>query len=192
MARPRQFDEQQILQAVTQLFWDKGYADTSLSDLCEATNLNRPSLYGAFGNKEQIFLKCLEAYREREFPRIMEGVDGEATALAKIRRIICNYSNFLSDCNQPCGCLVVSCQHHRNILPQGIQCNLERIHDDFVSLLEKFFQEAVSSGEMAGSPNPKEAATALVTQLYGLVILSSLDREKVPMVAKQIKGNLVR
>lgn len=186
MARPRQFDEQQTLQAVTQLFWDKGYEGTSLSDLCGATQLNRPSLYGAFGNKEAIFLKCLEAYREKEFPRILEGIDVEKTPLAKIRRIINNYSGFLTDCSQPCGCLVVSCQHHRNILPPSVKGYLERLHDDFVGFLEGLLLGAVANGELPSDTNAKDAALSLVSELYGLVILSSLDRSKVPMVGGQI------
>jgi len=184
MARPRQFDEEEILQKVTQLFWDKGYAETSLSDLCEATKLNRPSLYGAFGNKETIFLKCLEAYREKEFPKIMDGVDEESRPLEKIRRIIRNYSEFLSDCSQPCGCLVVACQHQRNILPECVQSYLEKIHADFVGLFEELLTDAIEAGELPKVTDVRNAAVSLVSQLYGLVILSSLERAKVPAVAQ--------
>lgn len=186
MARPRQFDEEEILQKVTQLFWDKGYAETSLSDLCEATKLNRPSLYGAFGNKETIFLKCLEAYRDKEFPKIMEGVEEESGPLAKVHRIIYNYSAFLSDSSQPCGCLVVACQHHRNILPECVQNYLESIHSDFVGFFEQLFGDAIKAGELPQETDAGNMAIGLVSQLYGLVILSSLEREKVPMVAQQI------
>ena len=190
MARPRQFDEQQILQKVTQLFWDKGYAETSLSDLCAATKLNRPSLYGAFGNKETIFLKCLEAYRENEFPKILEGVQIEKRGLAKIRRMIRNYSAFLTDCSQPCGCLVVSCQHHRNALPECVQSYLEKIHADFIGMIEQHFQEAIEAGELPDDTDAHHAATCLVAQLYGLVVLSSLERASVPAVAEEIVEGL--
>lgn len=190
MARPRQFDKEETLQKVTQLFWDKGYAETSLSDLCEATKLNRPSLYGAFGNKETIFLKCLEAYREKEFPKIMEGLEEESYPLAKIRRIISNYSTFLSDCSQPCGCLVVACQHQRNILPESVRSYLEKIHADFVRLFEKLFAEAIETGDLPEESDARNAAVSLVAQLYGLVILSSLERGKVSEVALLISHKL--
>ena len=190
MPRPRQFDEQEILQKVTQLFWVKGYAETSLSDLCEATKLNRPSLYGAFGNKETIFLKCLEAYREKEFPKIMEGVEEECGPLAKIHRIISNYSDFLSDCSQPCGCLAVACQHHRNILPECVQGYLEKIHTDFVGFFEKLFDQAIQAGELPKDTDARNAAISLVSQLYGLVILSSLERSNVTIVAQELIAKL--
>ena len=190
MARPRQFDKEETLQKVTQLFWDKGYAETSLSDLCEATKLNRPSLYGAFGNKETIFLKCLEAYREKEFPKIMDGVEEESSSLSKIRRIIRNYSTFLSDCSQPCGCLVVACQHQRNILPECVQSYLEAIHEEFVALFERLFGQVIQAGELPMDTDARNAAVSLVSQLYGLVILSSLDRGSVVGVAQKIAGSL--
>lgn len=60
--RPRKFDpEAAVLQAV-EVFWEKGYDGTSLDDLTEAMGINRPSLYAAFGDKGQLFLRAIEAY----------------------------------------------------------------------------------------------------------------------------------
>ena len=46
------------------VFWSKGYEGTSLSDLTAAMGINRPSLYAAFGNKQELFRKALERYGE--------------------------------------------------------------------------------------------------------------------------------
>src|ERR1700730_15623897 len=62
--RPREFDANDALQRALQVFWKKGYVGTSLSDLTEAMGINRPSLYAAFGNKEQLFRRVLELYFE--------------------------------------------------------------------------------------------------------------------------------
>ena len=62
MARPRKFDEQQVLEAARDQFWKNGYAATSLDDLTKATGLGKGSLYGAFGGKHQLFLKVLGTY----------------------------------------------------------------------------------------------------------------------------------
>lgn len=60
--RPRQYDPDTALDAAMRLFWEKGYAATSLTDLCEVTGMKRPSLYAAFGDKHAIYTQALERY----------------------------------------------------------------------------------------------------------------------------------
>ncbi len=63
--RKRTFDEEQALEAAMRVFWQKGYVGTSLSDLTAALGINKPSLYAAFGNKEQLFASALARYGSR-------------------------------------------------------------------------------------------------------------------------------
>ncbi len=60
--RPRKFDEDQALDGATRLFWQKGLSATSLDDLATAMQMNRPSIYNAFGNKEEIYRKSLARF----------------------------------------------------------------------------------------------------------------------------------
>src|ERR1700730_9634469 len=62
MARPRQFDEERVLQAARQQFWSTGYAGTSMDAIAAATGLGKGSLYGAFGDKHQLFLRVFDGY----------------------------------------------------------------------------------------------------------------------------------
>jgi TetR/AcrR family transcriptional regulator, copper-responsive repressor len=62
--RPPQYDPDAALDKAAQAFWKNGYAGTSLDDLVIATGMNRPSLYGAFGDKRAIYLATLERYRD--------------------------------------------------------------------------------------------------------------------------------
>src|ERR1041384_1335320 len=62
--RPRAYDPQVALARAAEKFWEAGYAGTSLDDLVAATGMNRPSLYAAFGDKRDLYLKTLEHYRE--------------------------------------------------------------------------------------------------------------------------------
>ena len=63
--RPRQYDAEQALTKAAGAFWKRGYAGTSLDDLAAATGMNRPSLYAAFGDKRDLYLKTLERYQQR-------------------------------------------------------------------------------------------------------------------------------
>src|SRR5688572_6810389 len=63
--RPRAFDAEKALDAALEVFWRKGYEGTSLPDLTKAMAINRPSLYAAFGNKEQLFRRVLDRYESR-------------------------------------------------------------------------------------------------------------------------------
>jgi len=59
MARPREFDLNEALQAAMLLFWERGYEATSIDDLLQQMGINRASLYGTFGQKRELFLKAL-------------------------------------------------------------------------------------------------------------------------------------
>lgn len=65
MAGKKQFDVDAALDAAMIQFWRVGYADTSVDDLSRATGLNRSSLYSSFGDKDALFLRCLDLYAER-------------------------------------------------------------------------------------------------------------------------------
>jgi AcrR family transcriptional regulator len=62
--RPREYDADKALARAAECFWKRGYAGTSLDDLASATGMNRPSLYAAFGNKRDLYLKTLRRYRD--------------------------------------------------------------------------------------------------------------------------------
>ena len=90
--RPRQFDEETVLDELTSLFWLKGYTQTSVADLVDASGMHKPSLYRVFGTKEELFARILRRYmnaRMEMFGTLVDvagpGVDGVHGFLAMIR-----------------------------------------------------------------------------------------------------------
>jgi TetR/AcrR family transcriptional repressor of nem operon len=84
MARPREFDEARVKEALMSVFWEKGYEATSMQDLVAATGLLKGSLYGAFGDKRALYMMALAHY---DHTRIQAGIDmlgGEGSAREKI------------------------------------------------------------------------------------------------------------
>src|SRR5262250_1154254 len=70
--RPRAYQPEVALARALDVFWKEGFAGTSLDDLSTATGMNRPSLYGAFGDKRELYIKSYEAYREEGRARMVE------------------------------------------------------------------------------------------------------------------------
>lgn len=67
MARLREFDTDEVMAAVINAFWERGYEATSLADLMEVTGLQKGSIYKAFGDKRSLFLKALQSYLDRNY-----------------------------------------------------------------------------------------------------------------------------
>lgn len=76
--RPRSFDTEATLANATLAFWQRGYAATSMDDLSAATGLNRPSLYGAFGDKHALYLQALRLYTEQSNAAIAAALQGRS------------------------------------------------------------------------------------------------------------------
>src|SRR5712664_3335201 len=86
LGRPRSFETGKALDAAMKVFWCKGYEGASLSDLTKAMDINRPSLYAAFGNKEQLFRKTLDRYAKGPAACVHEALD-QPTARAVVEKM---------------------------------------------------------------------------------------------------------
>ncbi len=91
MARPREFDESEVIASAMEVFWRKGYQGTSVADLVEATGLQRGSLYGAFGDKHGLYLTALDAYISSaldQFSRLRATHDDPVDAVRAFVRLL--------------------------------------------------------------------------------------------------------
>ena len=106
MARPREFDEQTVVRAARERFWDAGYAATSMTDLSEATGLGKTSLYGAFGDKHALFMRIFDEYSTGAVhaarAELAEGPD--AGAFERVRTYL--LGNAHGSAGNPRGCLL--------------------------------------------------------------------------------------
>lgn len=104
--RPREFCVEQALAAALGVFWTKGYEGSSLTDLTEAMGITRPSLYAAFGNKEELFRKALDLYEREKLAYINEAL-AAPTARGVAERLLRGALESLTGQCQPRGCLRV-------------------------------------------------------------------------------------
>src|SRR5687768_6284787 len=104
--RPRNFDPDEVLDRAMRVFWRKGYAATSLSDLTAATGINRASLYATFGNKESLFQRALDRYTQGPFSYFRGALEAP-TAREVVERLLQGSVNVATDPRYPPGCLWV-------------------------------------------------------------------------------------
>ncbi|PKV90981.1 TetR family transcriptional regulator [Amycolatopsis echigonensis] len=107
MAGKKQFDMDVVLDAAMVQFWRAGYADTSLDDLSKATGLNRSSIYSSLGDKDSLYLRCLDRYATRYGERYEQALSKAADdPLRAIREFFEVTLNRIADPGVPDGCLV--------------------------------------------------------------------------------------
>ena len=143
VGRPRAFDMDTALEKALEVFWRKGYDGTSLSDLTDAMGINKPSLYAAFGNKEQLFLKAIELYESRPCAFFMPALE-KPTAYEVAEHMLYGAAANMADKDQPQGCVVIqgalSCSEAAATVKEAL------INDEFHSMaeLEVFIGKQIS------------------------------------------------
>jgi AcrR family transcriptional regulator len=104
--RPRKFDRDAALTTATELFWKKGYEATSVAELCESIGIEAPSLYAAFGSKENLYSQCLDYYQHTIAPMIWDGLDKAPTAKEGFAAVLHGTAEVLPSTVRASGCMV--------------------------------------------------------------------------------------
>ena len=87
MARPRKFDRTDILTRMKSAFWENGFHDISMDDVGRITNMNRGSIYNAFGDKRALYLEALELYGEQHYGAAVELIEHSEDTPSAVRNL---------------------------------------------------------------------------------------------------------
>ena len=169
VGRPRAFDMEKALQKALEVFWRKGYEGASLPDLCEAMGINKPSLYAAFGNKEQLFLKAIELYESRPCSFFLPALE-KPTAYQVAEHMLYGAAMNMADQAHPQGCVVVqgalSCSEAAATVKEAL---LNRRVEGEQKLRARF-EQAKLDGDLPASADAETLARYLGTVLQGMAI----------------------
>jgi AcrR family transcriptional regulator len=169
VGRPRAFDMDTALEKALEVFWRKGYDGTSLSDLTEAMGINKPSLYAAFGNKEQLFLKAIELYESRPCAFFMPALE-KPTAYEVAEHMLYGAAANMANKDQPQGCVVIqgalSCSEAAAAVKEALA---NRRLEGQKKLVERF-ERAKTEGDLPAAVNAETLARYLGTVLQGMAI----------------------
>src|SRR3984893_773022 len=105
MSRPRAFEEEQVVVAAKQVFWEQGYLQTSVGDLEEATGLSRSSLYMAFGSKRDLFAAALRVYLDTFIDPLLGPLERDDAGLHEVVVYFKTLATLFKDPGAQRGCL---------------------------------------------------------------------------------------
>jgi TetR/AcrR family transcriptional repressor of nem operon len=166
MTRPREFDETAALDAALECFWQRGYEATSVRDLAASMGLTAPSLYNAFGDKQQLFARALERYLHcttRDRLRRLERSLPPKEAITEIFAEIVEHS--ITDRKRK-GCFLVNSA--LEMAPHDGELGM-MVADQF-SDIEAFFKRMVLAGQADGTVPRRLSARDMARMLLGLLL----------------------
>lgn len=183
--RPREFDADAALDKALHVFWERGYEGTSLADLTEAMGINRPSLYAAFGNKEELFRRALNRYLDKGPGAAKREALEEPTARAVVERLFKCVATSLTDPANPRGCLSVQGALTCGEASESIKQELNRRRSEGEQALCQRLERAKAEGDLTSDADPAALARFVSTVIQGMSVQAAggASREDLLLVA---------
>jgi TetR/AcrR family transcriptional regulator, copper-responsive repressor len=164
MGRPKNYDREQLLRSARDLFWEAGFAKTSLQDLERVTGVNKSGLYSEFKSKDEMFFQCLKQYADES--GIFELLNKEPLGWGNIKTM-------LSNPNRACGrkgCFMVNTVREFKILPAKVKAKISNHLSAVKELLVKNLK-----AESIPSAKANLLAEMILTFNSGLALGHNLD-----------------
>ena len=182
--RPRAFEAETALAQAMDVFWKEGFAGASLDDLSEATGLNRPSLYGAFGDKRELYIKTYQRYREDARAATAGFFREDMPIRKRLERIYgAALDIYLGGESRPLGCFTVMTAASEAIADPEIR---EMVVDALTGLDKAFagcFARAKEAGELPASADP-----AVLAQLASATVHTIAIRSRAGVPRKELEA----
>jgi len=174
VGRPREFDEEQVLDAAMKAFWANGYEGTSLADLVSVTGLHKGSLYQAFGDKHALFVQTLNRYLHgirQHKNQILEQAEKPLQGIHDVLHGFIDMSETDSSC--PKGCMAVKSLVEMAPHDPQVQRIMEDHKDVMRASLENSLRKAQANGELSKDKSPEMITALLMIFMDGLAALAS-------------------
>jgi len=172
--RPRGFAPEEVLQRVRDVFIEKGFAGASLDELSEAAGLNRPSLYAAFGDKEQLYIHTLRHYGQHGVAGIDAIFGGKGPIDKRLGQVFKGAIDIYTAPPYPRGCMIVGTAAVEAPTRPKIAAAASELLQATEDAFERAFARAVAEGELAAEPLPSARARMAGAALDTLAIRARL------------------
>lgn len=164
--RPRAYDPDVALASARDMFWRQGYSATSLDDLSEATGMNRPSLYAAFGDKRALYLAAMDRYIAANYQAMMDALAADAP-LEQVLMHVCDLALglYFPAQDDAHGCFLIGTSLAEAMNDDEVREKLKTALEAFDHAFEDRFKRARKQGEIAASAKP-----AILAKLASAII----------------------
>jgi len=166
--RPLSFDRDAALETAMHVFWERGYEAASIADLTSAMGITPPSLYTAFGDKEQLFLEAIERYALGYGSAGARALNEEPTARGAIERWLLEAANELTQPCHPKGCMVVMAATNCSAAAERVQDALLLRRTEAIANVGRRIQGGIDSGELPPDTDAKDLANFYATIYQGM------------------------
>lgn len=181
--RPREFCRDEALDKALDAFWKRGYEGTTLAELTEAMGINRPSLYAAFGSKEELFRLAVDRYVETGPGFMQREALNERTALAVVTRLLMSHAESLTDPEHPPGCLVVQGALICGDAAESIKEELIARRAAGEADLRKRLERAKAEGDLKPDNDPAALARYIATVEQGMAVQAASGATREDLIA---------
>ena len=185
--RPRSFDRQAALERAMDVFWERGYQAASMSDLTEAMGINSPSLYAAFGSKEELYRAAIHHFAATESDDILAPLQNEPTARAAIEGYLMASARTFTRPGRPPGCMVVLSAVNAVGVGDETSRILREMRAGSVGTIEERLRRAIAEGELPAALDLPGIASYYVTVQQGMSI-QARDGASRPMLETIAQG----
>lgn len=169
--RPPAYDPEIALRRALERFWTAGYSATSLDDLSEATGMNRPSLYGAFGDKRALYLKALEQYKVEARMALGHWLRAELPVREAFAAVYdAALSLYLSGDGEARGCFLIGTAAVEAVDGPDIRAALKEGLDEVDAAFRGRLVLARQKGELPPDSDPEALALLASATLYSLAV----------------------
>ena len=152
------------------LFWRKGFAATSMNDLCDAMGIRSPSLYAAFGSKEALYLEAVEHYVQNHGPPVWDKLAEGATARAGVENLLIAATESLPKSRAiPAGCMAMLAAVGDE-WPATIAHVVRKVRLEMLGMLRSRLETAVAKGELPASTDVDGLSRFYLSVFQGMAI----------------------
>ena len=175
--RPPAFNRDVALDKALDIFWRHGYEGASMAELTAAMGMNKPSIYAAFGNKEELFRQALNKYMSGPVSYIQEAMQ-QPTAKQAVEMLLTKSAELLCGCNSPRGCMVVQGALTVGQGAELIKRELITYRQGFEAALKKRFDQAKKESDLPKEVDTASLAKYIATVHQGMSVQASSGAKK--------------
>lgn len=187
--RPRAYDREKAVQAITSLFWRQGYSATSLDDISDATGMTRPSLYQAFGSKTDMYQQALEFFVSRMVAASATSLDGSLPPQQALSRFFGSILDIYFHEDDGLGCFVFCTTLAETNNQPPLREMLAAVIEQLDAALVGFFQEAQKTGQLRSATDAQTLAL-LVQALLQHIAIRARSGEKKSALMERVESAL--